>query len=249
MEVAQDVRTTKPISTISFNSTAYLTLKLEEFRRAGRISFWALIPHKPEDDEAGKKPHHHVYVEPSKMLQTDDLKNDLKEFDPQRPDKPLGCLTFTSSKFDHWYLYALHDPRYLASKGQERKFHYEHDDIASSDEDDLLYKARMIDVLSLSPYADMQDAILHGVTWDQYFSRGTVPIPQIRQFQEAWYTLTRSIFGGSMTNRNGREGHLNDFTGEWSEDLENGSEAEFSPQEATWIGDEEDSLPFDLDDL
>lgn len=228
------MRTTKPISTISFNTTAYLTLKLEEFRRAGRISFWAVIPHKPEDDEGGKKPHHHVYVEPSKMLQTDDLKNDLREFDPECPDKPRGCLTFTSSKFDHWYMYALHDPRYLASKGQERKFHYQHDDIASSDEDDLLCKARMIDTLSLSPYADMQDAILHGISWEQYFSRGTIPIPQIRQFQDAWYTLTRSIYGGSKTDRNGREGHLNDFTGEWIDDPENSSE--------------DDPLPF-LDDL
>lgn len=247
------MRTTKPISTISFNTTAYLTLKLEEFRRAGRISFWALILHKPEDDEGGKKPHHHVYVEPSKMLQTDDLKADLRELDPQRPDKPLGCLTFTFSKFGDWYMYALHDPRYLASKGQERKFHYQHDDIASSDEDDLLCKARMIDMLSLSPYADMQDAIRHGLSWDQYFARGRVPIPQIRQFQEAWSSLTRHVNGGSKTERNGREGHLNELTGEWVEDQENGSEAENSPQGSAWIGDDDplddlDPLPF-LEDL
>lgn len=234
------MRTTKPISTISFNTTAYLTLKLEEFRRAGRISFWALIPHKPEDDEGGKKPHHHVYIEPSKMLQTDDLKRDLMEYDPERPDKPLGCISFASSKFDHWYMYALHDPRYLASKNQERKFHYQHDDIATSDEDDLLCKARMIDTLNLSPYADMQDAILHGVSWDQYLARGTVPIPQLIQFQTAWYALTRYIYGGSQTNRDGREGHLNDATGEWLEDEENASKAELSP--------EDDPLPF-LDDL
>jgi hypothetical protein len=98
----------------------------------------------------------------------------------------------------------------------------------------------MIDTLNLSPYADMQDAILHGVTWEQYFSRGTIPIPQIRQFQEAWYTLTRYVHGGSKTDRNGREGHLNEFTGEWSEDQENGSVAEISP--------EEEPLPF-LDDF
>lgn len=239
MEVAQDVRTTKPISTISFNTTAYLTLKLEELRRAGRISFWALIPHKPEDDEGGNKPHHHVFIEPAKMLQTDDLKRDLMEFDPEH-DKPRGCLAFRSSKFDTWYMYGLHDPRYLASISQERKFHYEHEDFASSDEDDLLFRVRMIDNLHLTPYFDMQDAILHGITWDEYLARGTVPIPQIIQFQHAWFALERVVLGGSKTERNGREGHLNDFTGEWLEDEENASEAEISP--------EDEPLPF-LDDL
>ena len=69
------VRTTKPIATISFNSPDFLRTKLEELRDAGRISFWAFIEHKPEDDEGGKKSHCHLYIEPSKMLQTDDLKD------------------------------------------------------------------------------------------------------------------------------------------------------------------------------
>lgn len=91
------MRTTKPIATISFNSPAFLKLKLEELTKAGKISFWAFIPHKPEDDEAGTKEHNHLYAEPSKMMQTDDLKAELLEFDPEHPDKPKGCLPFRTS--------------------------------------------------------------------------------------------------------------------------------------------------------
>lgn len=199
------MRTTKPISTISFNSPSYLKLKLDELLNAGRISFWAFIVHKPEDDEGGKKEHCHVYVEPAKMLQTDDIKAQLKEFDPEHPDKPKGCISFNSSKFDPWYLYALHEKRYLASKGQARRFHYVHDDICSSDPDDLTFKSRCIDLLSLSPYADMEDAQSQGLTWSEYFSRGTVPIPQVGNFERAWCALLEA-----RTNRADREGHPND---------------------------------------
>lgn len=206
------MRTTKPISTISFNSANYLRLKLNELVKAKKLSFWAFITHNPEDDEGGKKEHHHVYAEPAKMLQTDDLREYLKEFDPARPDKPKGCLKWTSSKFDSWYLYALHDKRYLASKGESRKFHYLHDDIQASDDDDLLMMSRQIDLVSLSPYADMQDAIEHGLTFAQYFKRGTVPLPQLRQFMTAW-----ELLASTSTNRNGRKGHamsIDEETGE-----------------------------------
>lgn len=183
------MRTTKPISTISFNTPGFLELKLNELLKAGRLSFWAFILHKPEDDEGGKKNHFHVYVEPSKMLQTDDLRSELKEFDPLNPNKPLGCISWNSSKFDHWYLYALHDTRYLASKGQSRRFHYKHENIITSDSDDLLFKAKSIDLVSLSPYADMEDAQKNGITWAEYFSRGTIPLPQISMFEKAWNLL------------------------------------------------------------
>ena len=206
------MRTTKPIATISFNTPAFLELKLTELCKAGRISFWAFIHHKPEDDEGGKKYHSHVFVIPSKMLQTDDLRAELREYDPTCPDKPLGCISFNSSKFEHWYMYALHDKRYLASKGQSRRFHYVHSDIVTSDADDLLYMSRSIDLLSLSPYADMQDAIENGVEWHEYFARGTVPIPQINQFQSAWFLLAQNA-----TYRNGHGTHAMDVDEETGE--------------------------------
>ena len=198
------MRTSKPIATISFNTPDYLKQKLNELQKAGKLSFWAFIQHEPEDDEGGTKQHCHLYAEPSKMLQTDDLREALKEFDPKKPDKPRGTLVWKPSKFDDWYLYALHDKRYLALKNESRRFHYRHSDIVTSSDDDLVCYSRQINLLRLSPYADMEDAINNGLTWQQYFSRGTVPISQIRAFATAW-----DLLSVNQTNRNGREGHAN----------------------------------------
>lgn len=184
------MKTSKPISTISYNSTEFLAIKLTELYEAGKISFWAFVDHKPEDDEAGLKPHKHVYIEPSALLQTDDIKTFLIE--PQTGSKPLGVLGFVSSNFDNWYMYALHDKAYLASKGQSRTFTYTHDDLLTSDPEWLLCKARQIDLLRLSPYRDMMQAIDDGVSWLEYFARGTVPLPQIRNYEYAWTMLSRS---------------------------------------------------------
>lgn len=231
------MRTTKPIATIAFNSPSFLKLKLNELLKAGRISFWAFIVHKPEDDEGGKKAHCHLYIEPSKMLQTDDLRAELKEFDPEHPDKPRGCITFKGSKFDPWYLYALHDKRYLASKGQSRRFHYQHEDIVTSDEDDLLCKARSIDLVSLSPYADMEDAQRQGFTFSEYFRRGTIPLPQVGLFERAWNLLLQT-----STDRADREGHPMDIDPDTGEVLE----APEAPKNATeWQeASAEDELPW-----
>lgn len=197
-----DVRTTKPISTISFNTPDYLAIKLSELTQAKILSFWAFIPHLPEDDEGGKKEHIHVYIEPSKMVQTDDIRHELRQPDPNQPDMLLGCLPFKSSNFGNWYLYGLHDPAYLASKGQSRKYHYKHEQIITNDPDNLTFNARSIDMLSISPYQALLDAQSQGLTFSDFFARGTVPLPQLALFERAWNLLAFNI-----TQRNGHENH------------------------------------------
>lgn len=203
------MRTTKPISTISFNTEPFLAGQLEALRKAGKLSFWAYIQHQPEDDEGGGKVHYHVYVEPSVLLQTDDLRNTMAEYDPTNP-KPLGCLKFVSSQFADWFLYALHDEAYLASKGQVRKYHYHETEIIASDFDDLNFMIKSINRLSISPYQAMKDAMEHGVTFEEYFSRGLIPIPQLQFFERAWYLLLGAK-NNPHTDRNGREGHPNEM--------------------------------------
>lgn len=199
------MKTSKPISTISFNTVRYLELKLNELLKAKKISFWAFIEHLPEDDEGGNKSHCHVYAEPSKMVQTDDLKAELMEYDPTKPTKPLGCLPWRSTNFDNWYLYALHDSRYLASKQQSRRYHYKHSQILTSDDENLTFLTRIIDLSALSPIESMKQAQALGMSFDEYFSNGRVPIPQISQFQSAWQLLL-----SNSTDRNGKPGHAND---------------------------------------
>lgn len=204
------MRTTKPISTISFNTTEFLFLKLCELLKAGRISFWAYVLHEPEDDEGGKKRHHHVYVEPSRMLQTDDLKAELKEFDPSMPDKPLGCLTWNSSKFADWVMYAKHDRSYLAYKGQSRKFEYRWDDFVSSDLDDFTFKVRTIDLTHLTPIQAIREAQVAGFTFAEFFSMGHVPLPQVKFFEQAW-----NLLASGATYRNDKPNHSMDLEDEY----------------------------------
>lgn len=201
------MKTRMPIGTISFNSAPFLALKLRELTKAKIIEWWFFICHKPEDDEAGLKPHIHLWIQPAKSIQTEELRDEFLEPDPNN-DKPLGCLPFKSSKFADAYLYFLHNEPYLASKGQARRFHYRHSDFITSDADMLLSESRQIDMMSISPYADMLDAIENGIGWDEYFSRGRVPIPLIKQFRDAWFTL---VGHEGNTFRNGREGHPSGF--------------------------------------
>lgn len=53
------MKTSKPISTISYNSKPYLVKKLNDLKKAGILEFWSFIEHEPESDEirdeAGKK--------------------------------------------------------------------------------------------------------------------------------------------------------------------------------------------------
>lgn len=182
------MKTTKPISTISYNTKEYLQLKLEEWRKAGIISFGAFITHDPEEDE--KKAHHHVYIVPSKMLQTDDLRENLKEFDPAMPNKPLGCLMFQSSKFDDWYLYGLHDPEYLASKGESREFVYCRENFWSVDEDDFDYLISQVDRGKMAPYIAMKKAHQNGLQFREWFFSSGKPMQQIYAYMKAWELIT-----------------------------------------------------------
>ena len=125
------MRTSKPCSTISYNTAEFLTRKLNDLIKRGHIDFWCFIEHEPEEDE--EKKHKHLYIFPSTLIDTNQLREELKENDVNNPLKPLGCMPFQSSKFADWYLYVVHDSSYLSSKGQARKYHYKDDDIIRSD--------------------------------------------------------------------------------------------------------------------
>lgn len=172
-------------------------------KKTRKADFWCYICHKPEDDEAGNKPHIHLYIEPTNQLETSSLQQSMDEPDLRHPQlKPLKCLAFRSSKFDDWCLYVLHDKAYLASKGQSRKYHYKYIDLVSSDPDELLYRYRMIDRSKLLPFQNMLDLQSQGVSFGEFIKYGRVPVPQINAWRSAWYELS-----GDDLNRNGRTTH------------------------------------------
>lgn len=125
--------TQKPISTISYNTEGFLKEKLDGWLQAHIIQAYQYICHKGED---GDKDHIHVRIEPNKRLDPMDLQDELKEYQIGH-DKPLGCRPFRPSKEEDWFLYAVHDKKYLNLKygGGERgeKLHYSWRDIKVPD--------------------------------------------------------------------------------------------------------------------
>jgi len=133
------MRTSKPISTISYNSPEFLKDKLNEWVKKGLIAYWCFISHKGEtlDDGTVEKDHIHVFLEPNKTVDTLALQFDSQEFDAEHPDKPFKCIHFQSSKYDEWTWYVLHDAMYLAMHLESRQYEYTKDDFVYSDEDEF----------------------------------------------------------------------------------------------------------------
>lgn len=115
--------TQNPISTVSYNSEAFLKEKLDSWVEAHWIQAYMYIAHKGED---GDKDHFHVRIEPNRRLDAMDLTAELQEWvdDNGKPiskdigKKPRGCRPWRPSKEEDAVLYYLHDPDYLAIKYQ-----------------------------------------------------------------------------------------------------------------------------------
>lgn len=129
--------TQKPISTISYNSEAFLKEKLEAWLKAHIIQAYQYIKHKGED---GDKDHIHLRIEPNKKIDPMDLAESLREY-VQGSEKPLGCRPFRPSKEEDWILYAIHDKQYLKAKyggGEVReKLPYKWQDIKCPEDYDM----------------------------------------------------------------------------------------------------------------
>ena len=192
------MKTSKPFSTISYNSADYLNQKLTELVSRRQIDFFAWVLHYPEEDEA--KEHKHLYIVPNGRVDTDQVLDYLLELDPKKPDKPLKCMRPHSSKFADWYLYALHDTAYLASKGQARKYHYTLSDVVCADKDYLLEEVHTIDYAKLNRFASLRDAALSGQRFEELLMSGTIPIQQTCAYRQAY-----DLMANFRTDRAGRE--------------------------------------------
>lgn len=129
--------TQKPISTISYNTEAFLKEKLDDLVNAHIIQSYMYIKHLGED---GDKDHIHLRIEPNKRIDQMDLTEKFKEY-IQGQDKPLGVRPWRPSKEEDWILYAVHDSKYLSLKygGGEKgeKLPYTWQDIKVSDGFDM----------------------------------------------------------------------------------------------------------------
>ena len=176
------MKTSKPFSTISYNTEPFLTERLKDLENRRIINFWAFIEHIPEQDE--QKAHKHLYVVPNGQVCTDKFIDYLLE-----PDltfgKPLKCLSWQSSKFGDWYLYVLHDDAYLLSKMQERQYHYTDDDIRVSDDDTFVEFKHQIDYSKLGnkKTVDIFNRLKSGDTLDDLIAIGVIPVQQLNNYK------------------------------------------------------------------
>lgn len=215
------MKTSKPFSTISYNTAEYLNLKLSDLVARRKIDFFAWVSHYPEDDET--KAHKHLYIVPNGRIDTDQILDYLLEPDPKHPEKPLGCIRPHSSKFADWFLYAVHDTAYLASKGQARKYHYSLDDVQTCDGDYLLEEIHMIDYAKINRLSAIRDAALQGMPFEELLIKGSIPIQQTFAYKQAY-----DLMANFRTNRAGKKGH-EDIDPETGEVKETAEKEEISP--------------------
>lgn len=183
--------TSKPFSLIGYTTEDFLSCKLSDYVKRGVLQFYAYIKHYAEDDE-GKKDHYHIWCLPAERIDLSAFCNDLVEFDPAHPDKPLRCLLPRSSKVGDWYLYALHDTAYLLAHGQQsRRYTYLDDDFKVSDPD---LWAEIKHTADFSKYARQQmfvNAVRAKVPFGQILEDGLVPFQQASSYKQAYEAIRR----------------------------------------------------------
>lgn len=130
--------TSRPISTISYNTLPFLRSRLEVLISNHKIQAYMYIFHKGED---GDKDHVHLRIVPNTRLDPMELTEFFKEPDLHFPqNKPLGVRPWRPSQEEDWLLYAVHDKSYMKLKYSDdphEKLEYKDSDIVVSDMFDL----------------------------------------------------------------------------------------------------------------
>lgn len=194
------MKTSRPFSTISYNSKDFLISKLDELVRKRYISFYAFVEHYPEEDE--KKKHKHLLIIPNGQVDTDQITDILQELDLTNPLKPLGVMPWRNSKWGDWYLYSCHDSAYLTSKGQTRGHHYQESDFISSNDDFMHELITTIDRTKYQKSQEFYEQVKKGVPFEVMLSKGQIPAPQFNQWLQMY-----NFISSTLPNRNGRISH------------------------------------------
>lgn len=127
------MKTSKPLSAISYNTDEFLKQVCESLLRCGVLANYAYICHH---GEGGDKAHIHLLLFPSKALDTCRLGgNFLEAVDGEVKPRQLVGLRVCRSVVD-WVMYSIHDPAYLAIKGERRECHYMISDFVVGSDDE-----------------------------------------------------------------------------------------------------------------
>lgn len=172
------LRTSKPISTISYNTKEFLIATLDKWVNAQIVSYWCIVRHYGEllDNGIAEKDHWHVFLVPNKMVDTMKLAADTMEIDLNHK-LPLKCKDFRNSKEDDWIWYCLHDPSYLATKGEVRQYQYCPDDFIASDDDEFQqHYYRAMHSSNILADARLNEMLRSGFSMGELVYNGYIPM-------------------------------------------------------------------------
>lgn len=198
------MKTSKPISTISYNTEKFLKAKLDYLVRSGEVAFWYYIKHHGEYDKETNiqdKDHIHVYLEFADRVDTIKLGEMFLEYENgDLNSKPLKCMPFRVSKSYDALLYNIHHAQYLLQKFEQKEFAYTIDDIVSSDRDYLnqIYSEAMhSDIFKRDRMMKLMDS---GVSVAEMCYHGLVNINQAYQmmifeqlYKRGKYSIDKAI--------------------------------------------------------
>lgn len=203
--------TSKPISSISYNTEDFLVSKLDDLIQSGVISFWVYIKHNGEsriDDEANGKDHLHLLMIPNKCVDLVEVGKVFKQFYANDPAHPLRCMPFRTSKTEDWLLYALHDPDYIMLHGLDKTYVYDVVDFKSSDPDflhQLWIEAKQS--FANNPSVKIRKKANAGVSFASLVRSGSISIQQIRNaelyYSYLWDGKNETGNGGVLSFDNG----------------------------------------------
>lgn len=197
------MQTIRVISNVSYNTPEFFRTKTLELVERGIIDWCYWVYHLADEDEL--KDHIHMVLKPSKRLDTNDLRKFYNEIDPTNP-LPRTCTMkwHATNSMDDWLLYAKHDPAYLSSKGQFRRYHYKWDDIQSTDLDSLRQDIAAIDMRKYLILEWLEDAVRNKTPFFILVQQGLIPIAQRSQYEFQYNALQRAI----ENERNGKSGRF-----------------------------------------
>lgn len=167
------MKTSKLISTISFNTLPFLEGTIQRLVNSELIEWSHWIGHKGEANDT-KKDHIHLVIQPNKAIDTLQFFKEFIELDPNN-ELPLKCLPPNKTKnVGDWILYGLHHIGYLSSKCETREFTYTIDDMQSTDRDLLLEQYRQA-LRELNPELEaVKHSFSKGVSLDDVLLSGYV---------------------------------------------------------------------------
>ena len=207
------MRTSKPFSMISYNTKEFLIEKLNELVEGGLVQFWAFIEHLPEEDE--KKAHKHLYIIPQKLIDTQRIEKALQEIDlTDITAKPLGAIFPQSSKFADWYLYGLHDKKYLAYKGQKRKYHYNDNAFVVSCQDTFQELKNLIDYTEINRLSLIVEKAENGESLASIIKSTNIPLQLIGQVRQLYHIIINTSFDVYRNDRKTHSPKMDTETGE-----------------------------------